>query len=964
MTIRKLALLGFLSCAASSQAGELHPALMEEMDRAGDGAPFSVLVHMEAQAPVADLDSSLRLDRATRRERHEAVLTSLQSMTGTQDAIRREFDARIASGGVFGYTSYWISNLLVVFATPPEIRAIASRPDVAWVEPNFRASLIDPVATGRPDGAGRSGGGFVPPGLRAIRVPEVWNDLGYTGTYRIVANLDTGVDGNHPALATRWRGYAGAHPWQECWLDVVSGSQFPADLQSHGTHVMGTLAGLGAATGDSIGVALGAEWIACNAIGQSTGPEFDNDILTALQWFSDPDGQPGTVDDVPDVVENSWGVRSEGAGNYLDCDARWWTAIDNLEAAGVVTVWAAGNEGPDPETIRSPADRAASLTNTFSVGAVDATDFEWPYPIADFSSHGPTECVVAPEHELKPEVVAPGVDIYSSIPGGAYADGWQGTSMAGPHVAGIVALLREANPDLDVHQIKEILMQTARDLGGPSEDNEFGWGFVDAYEAVLLATSGFGYLEGIVRNASYNDTPIPGARIELIESGYVFSSDSTGYYTGFIAPSTFTAVASAGGYADDTTLVVIESGGLTVQDFGLEDTAGPVISDVTKIVTTLDTAGPYPIQATIEDNSAVDEASLFYRLDENPWIEIPMAYDAGAYAAGIPGQSTHTRIEFYVRAQDVPGLVTTSPPNAPSTAHTFYVTELFYAYQAEDPPDTTWRIGNPGVDDATGGLWIRDDPVGTTDGGQQIQPEDDATPDPGVKCFVTGNGEVGGYVGDNDVDDGCTSLRSPQFDLSAQSVAFVTYSRWFGAGANNDDTFFTDVSSNGGWQWIPLERVSQVDNTWRRITLKINNFVPLTDKMEFRFKACDLNQQGFTEAAMDDFGIEIYNPGASGAPDLPVVLDDPVLRQNAPNPARPLTTIQFRLSNPGDALLRIYDGAGRRVRTLHEGILASGFHTMRWDGNDDLGRPAASGVYFYKLKAGPFEQSRRMILLR
>ena len=121
------------------------------------------------------------------------------------------------------------------------------------------------------------------------------------------------------------------------------GSSFPTDTHSHGTHTTGTMTGV--AYDDTIGVAWEAEWIACNAIDQGASPGFDNDIIEAFQWFADPDGDPGTVDDMPDVVQNSWGINEGFPGDYTDCDTRWWSAIDNCEAAGVVTVWSAGNEG-------------------------------------------------------------------------------------------------------------------------------------------------------------------------------------------------------------------------------------------------------------------------------------------------------------------------------------------------------------------------------------------------------------------------------------------------------------------------------------------------------------------------------------------------------------------------------------------------------------------------------------------
>jgi hypothetical protein len=108
-------------------------------------------------------------------------------------------------------------------------------------------------------------------------------------------------------------------------------------------------------------VAPAAEWIAANPIEQTVSPDFDADIIACFEWFTDPDGNPSTMDDVLDVVQNSWGVNS-GLG-YPQCDSRWWDVIDACEAAGPVVIFAAGNEGDFPFSLRSPADRATSLTN-------------------------------------------------------------------------------------------------------------------------------------------------------------------------------------------------------------------------------------------------------------------------------------------------------------------------------------------------------------------------------------------------------------------------------------------------------------------------------------------------------------------------------------------------------------------------------------------------------------------------
>jgi bacillopeptidase F len=489
-----ISLMGFATGPAS--AGQIDPVFDQHLSTLTPDTKVSVLVMLADQAPITDLDRELDTARATRPARHERIITELKAVAdATQPALVAELESRRARGEVVGFTPYWISNLVVAQMSVKAVREIAARSDVGTVYSNFTASLIEPVGgvqapQKKEDSEGSALVNAATPGLRAINAHRVWYELGITGAGRLVCGLDTGVLGSHIALASRWRGthVPAAHAWKD--LLGGGGTTFPSDSNGHGTHTMGTMTGLGVATGDTVGVAFGAEWIACNAINQSVGTEFNNDVVAAFQWIADPDGDPDTTDDVPDVVQNSWRINENFPGGYTDCDPRWWAVIDACEAAGCAVVFSAGNEGPSAQTIGSPPDRITTPTNGFAIGAVDArAGIPFPFPIASFSSRGPSGCPGTATEKIKPEVSAPGVEVYSTLNTGGYGGGfqWSGTSMAGPHVSGIVALMRQANPDLSVTAIKEIIMNTARDLGTPGEDNTFGWGIPDAYAAVSAA---------------------------------------------------------------------------------------------------------------------------------------------------------------------------------------------------------------------------------------------------------------------------------------------------------------------------------------------------------------------------------------------------------------------------------------------------------------------------------------------
>lgn len=467
-----------LVVGTSAMAGEIEPNFAGYLETLGSGDFASAIIYLQDRPDIQSLDNALRAGNASMSMRHEMVLNALkEAVERSQPALLNYLDRKVADGTVEGYTPYWILNMVIVSATKAELVRISDRRDVEAIEQNFRAVLIEDAD--QPRGGSPLLGIGITNSLFAINADRVWRELGITGAGSLVANLDTGVDGNHPALSVRWRG--NTNPWQECWRDGIGNTTFPTDYNGHGTHTMGTMAGAGHATGDTVGVAFDALWIADNSIDQYVGPAFDNDVLAAFQWFADPDGNPGTIDDVPDVVQNSWGIDGRFGYDYQDCDYRWQAAIENCEAAGIVVTFSSGNEGPYSQSHRSPANIANNATTNFAVGAVDAENYGWPYPIASFSSRGPSDCDGT---SIKPEVSAPGVSVYSSYPGGGYVR-MSGTSMAGPHVAGVVALMRQADPNADVTTIKNVLMNTARDLGSGGEDNSYGWGVIDAYEAVL-----------------------------------------------------------------------------------------------------------------------------------------------------------------------------------------------------------------------------------------------------------------------------------------------------------------------------------------------------------------------------------------------------------------------------------------------------------------------------------------------
>ncbi|MCH2140775.1 MAG: S8 family serine peptidase, partial [Phycisphaerales bacterium] len=517
--MKRLSIMAVMTAAAGLQAGEIDVNLQAIMDRAPIDEQLSALVYLDHQADVGQLMSQMIADRLSRHERHAAVVTALQAAAthGQADLLTYLHDfPKTAVGKV---QPFWITSVIAMDATSPVLEMLADRADVSLVALDYPIEQVGPVSgDGIPDRSEGTRGG-PEAGLVSIGAPDVWA-MGYTGQGVVVSNMDTGVDGNHEALASRWRGlnplYNGNPEWA-FYDPYTNNHSFPFDSGSHGTHTMGSICG--GSPGNQIGVAPGSEWIAAAPIDRASISQTVSDAILSFQWFAEPDGNPLTSFDVPHTNSNSWGLVT--AHGYPECDQTFWSFIDNCEAAGVIVLFSAGNEGNSG--LRRPGDRALDDFRNMAVAATD------PYSgdsIASFSSRGPTYCTSDGSIAIKPDIAAPGVNTYSSVPGG-YSS-YSGTSMASPHVNGVMALMLSANPDLTSEQVKTIIYNTAVDMGPSGKDNDFGYGQIDAVAAVEAA------LETVTMTISYPDgrpefvDPNGGTSIAIEISGNVAPQGGSG----------------------------------------------------------------------------------------------------------------------------------------------------------------------------------------------------------------------------------------------------------------------------------------------------------------------------------------------------------------------------------------------------------------------------------------------------
>ena len=312
-------------------------------------------------------------------------------------------------------------------------------------------------------------------GLTDAGAPAFWSEYESKGETIIVANIDSGVQYDHPALANSYRCINGNLLDPKCWYDATGDPPEvgPHDDLGHGTHTMGTMVGSDDQTLPySVGMAPGATWIACRAF---ISDETSETILnTCADWILAPGGDPANR---PHVVNNSW--SDEVHDSWFQDEVITW------RAAGIFPVFSAGNKG-GCYTIFSPGDYVES----FTVGAHDSSR-----EIAYFSSMGPNYIGIDPY--TKPNLSAPGVNVISSYPPNLppYYRSWesmQGTSMAAPHAAGAVALLWSCNDYL----IGNIGLTFALLQGGAASSPDggcgtsptggnytYGYGYLDVYKA-------------------------------------------------------------------------------------------------------------------------------------------------------------------------------------------------------------------------------------------------------------------------------------------------------------------------------------------------------------------------------------------------------------------------------------------------------------------------------------------------
>ena len=555
-TLVFMALFLFPLMASASQPAapmaRIDAAVMQQATVQGESTFWVVLKN------EANLTQATTVQNWT--ERGEYVVDQLK---GTADASQKGIRNLLDDRGI-KYESFWIVNTIKVTADPATIKELAARPEVAEIRADGKYELPKPV-----EGEEEKTINAVEWGIDRIRADDVWSTFNVRGEGIVVANIDTGVLYNHPALVNQYRGRQadGTFNHNYNWFDpanaCANGGTVPCDNNGHGTHTMGTMAGYDGGA-NQIGVAPGVKWIAAKGCESSSCS--DASLLASGQWILAPTDLSGAnprADLRPNIVNNSWG--GGGGDTWYQATVQAWIA------AGIFPAFSNGNSGPACATAGSPGDYAES----YATGAFDINN-----AIASFSSRG------AAGSGIKPNIAAPGVNVRSAWNNGAY-NAISGTSMASPHTAGVVALMWSAAPALvgDIATTKAILNQTAIDTsdltcgGTAANNNVWGEGKLDAFAAVDQSPRGpVGTLSGVVTNASTN-APLSGVTVEAEgPSDRSAVTDSNGAYSFQLPVGTYAVSAGAFGYQTATANATITEGATTTQNLVLTPAASHAVS--------------------------------------------------------------------------------------------------------------------------------------------------------------------------------------------------------------------------------------------------------------------------------------------------------------------------------------------------------------------------------------------------
>ncbi len=493
--------------------------------------------------PEASLEFVVRLvdgaDLAPVQFERQQVVQRLQTVAADSQA---DLVPLLHKSGFQVTASFWITNALLIQGPAGQVPILTTSPRVARLHSNFQVEVLGSESISSEDVSTAS----LTWGLERVGAERVWSELGFRGAGVRVCVSDTGVDVGHPDLTGKmWSDMPGDPQYPGGWIEFASSGNpvagsTPHDTHGHGTHTSGTVLG-GDASGTAIGVAPEAALM--HALVLPGGSGSFAQVIAGIEWCVLPtDGDGSPAGQPAHIHSMSWGA-SGFEDSFVD-------PIRNSYLAGTLPVAAAGNcgegctNGPGNtyDALSIGASDNADLIATFSSGDV-VRKSSWSSPPADW-----------PDEWIVPLLSAPGVAIYSALPGGNYGS-WSGTSMATPHVAGCAALMLSSNPDLTSDDIRLALLETVVwfDTYAPSPpDTRYGWGRLDCLNATENIAFNGG-IRGSVRDLE-DGAPVPEAQLNVTGVGLQRrgESDEAGQYRISLKPGVYNLTVTGFGYSPET----------------------------------------------------------------------------------------------------------------------------------------------------------------------------------------------------------------------------------------------------------------------------------------------------------------------------------------------------------------------------------------------------------------------------
>ncbi len=528
-----LFLPGLVALGSASEEAEILPAQWEKVDEkirerlveSGGTDELEFILRLSDQAYLDDV--KFQRDEVVHRLKSTAALSLAK--------VRPTLEER----GFVVKKSFWIVNSLLLEGPADMLAGLTTLPQVGRIVDNFDVRLVD----GKPSTLQDTASTALTWGLEKVEVERVWSEVGAKGDGVRVCVSDTGVDVTHPDLQGKmWSDIPGDPEFPGGWIELdysgnpVVGS-IPHDTEGHGTHTSGTVVG-DDASGVAIGMAPKATLM--HALVLPGGGGSFSQVIAGIEWCVSPYDDTGSPAGQPAEIHSmSW-----GATGYYD---EMVAPIRNSYFAGTLPVAAAGNCGEG--CTGSPGN----VYDALSIGASDVNDYiayfssgevvrksDWTSPPAEW----PDEWVV-------PLISAPGVDVYSSLPGGGYAES-DGTSMATPHVAGCAALMLSANPSLTSDEMRDSLVSTAlwfNTYYPAPPDTRYGWGRLQCFAAVDRVAFDSG-ISGTVRDQADGEL-VDQAFVNITAIGIErnVESGATGTFRVSLGPGTYNVTVERFGYS-------------------------------------------------------------------------------------------------------------------------------------------------------------------------------------------------------------------------------------------------------------------------------------------------------------------------------------------------------------------------------------------------------------------------------